>query len=66
VLFGGGQDALKSHDEEIAKQVGLDVLRTSAHVILLKAADPFANGRFDLSVGFHRNFSSGSHESGLL
>jgi len=55
VLLGGGQDALETHDEEITKQVGANILRTPAHVILLEAADPFANGGFDLSVGFHGN-----------
>jgi len=32
-----------------------------AHVILLEAADPFANRRFDFSMGFHGNSSLGSH-----
>ena len=36
------------------------ILGATAHVILHETADPSTNGRFDLSVGFHRNFSSGS------
>ena len=65
VLLGGGQDALKTHDDEITEKVGADVLGATAHVILLEAADPLANGRFDLSVGFHGNFLAGSHENRL-
>jgi hypothetical protein len=65
MLLGGGQDALKTHDDEITEKVGANILRTPAHVILLEAADPFANGRFDFSVCFHGNFSLGSHQGGL-
>ena len=41
--------ALKSDDEEIAEQMGVDVLGASAHVILLEAANRLADGGFDLS-----------------
>ena len=44
---------LKTDDEKIAEQVGVDVLGAPAHVILLEATDSFADGGFDLSVGFH-------------
>ena len=53
VLFGCGQNALEAHDEEIAEQVGVDVIGASAHVIVLEATDCFADGGLDLSVGFH-------------
>jgi hypothetical protein len=53
VLLGRGQDPLKADDEEIAEQVGVDVLGATAHVILLEAADSFANAGFDLSLGSH-------------
>ena len=56
VLLGCGQNALKTHDEEIAEQVGANILGSPAHVILLETADSFTNGGFDLSVGFHGNF----------
>jgi hypothetical protein len=61
VLLGCGQNALETNDEEIPQQVGVDVLGASAHVILLEVTDPLANGSFDLSVGFHGDFSLGSH-----
>ena len=54
VLLGRGQDALEADDEQIADQVGADVLGSPAHVVLLEAADPFANGGFDFSLRFHR------------
>ena len=38
--------------EEIAEQVGANVLRSPAHVVLLKATDSFADGGFDFSLGF--------------
>jgi hypothetical protein len=53
VLLGGGQNALETHDEEIPQQMGVDVLGPPAHVILLEAADSFADGGFDLSLGSH-------------
>jgi hypothetical protein len=33
--------------------MGVDVLGPPAHVILLEAADSFADGGFDLSLGSH-------------
>jgi hypothetical protein len=45
VLLGGGQNALETHDDEITKKVGVDVLGATVHVILLEAADPVANGK---------------------
>ena len=53
LLFGRGQDALEADHEQIADQVGVDVLGSPAHVFLLEAADPFADGGFDFSLRFH-------------
>ena len=53
MLLGRGQHALKADHEEIAEQVGENVLRSAAHVVLLEATDPFANGGFDFSLCFH-------------
>jgi hypothetical protein len=65
VLLGGSQNALQADDEEIAEKVSVNVLGSAAHVILLEATDPLANGGFDLSVGFHGNVSLGSHGNRL-
>jgi hypothetical protein len=56
---------LTTHDEEIPQQVGVDVLGATPHVILLEAADPFADGSLDLSLGSHGDFWLGSHRNGL-
>jgi hypothetical protein len=61
LLLGCGQNTLKTHDEEIAEQVGVEVLGASAHVILLETANPFADSGFDLSPDSHGDFSLGSH-----
>jgi hypothetical protein len=53
MLFGRSQDALKADHEEIAEQVRADVLGSPAHVFLLEAVDPFADGGLDLSLCFH-------------
>ena len=58
MLFGRGQNALKADDEEITEQVGANVLRAPAHVILLKATDSLADGGFDFSLGFRGNLRS--------
>ena len=55
MLFGRGQHALKADHEEIAEQVGVNVLGSPAHVVLLEATDSFANGGFDFSLGLHGN-----------
>ena len=53
VLFGRCQDALEADHEEIPEQVGVHVLGTSAHVILLKAAHPLANSGFYFPLCLH-------------
>ena len=65
VLLGCGLNALETHHDEIAEQVGVDVLGASAHVILLEAADSLADGSFNLSLCSHGNFSLGSHRNRL-
>ena len=42
-------------DEEITEQVGVNVLGTPPHVVLFKAADSRANGRFEFSQCSHHN-----------
>jgi hypothetical protein len=51
-LFGRGQDALEADHQEVAEQVGADVLGPPAHVFLFEAAHPFADGGFDLPCVF--------------
>ena len=53
MLFCRRQDALEADDKQIADQVSVNVLGSPAHVILFKAADPVANGGFDLSLCLH-------------
>jgi hypothetical protein len=53
LLFGRRQNPLEADHEQVADQVGVDVLGPPAHVVLLEARDPFADGRFDLSQRFH-------------
>jgi hypothetical protein len=53
VLFGRCQDALEADNEEIPEQVGVNVFGTAAHVILLKAAHPLADGCFYFTLCFH-------------
>ena len=55
MLFGRSQNALKADHEEITEQVGVDVLGSPAHVLLLKATNSFTNGRFDFSLGSHQS-----------
>ena len=54
LLFGRGEDAFQADHEQVADQVGVDVLGSPAHVFLLETADPFADGRLDFSLRFHR------------
>ena len=54
-LFGGCQQALEPDDQKIVEQVGANLLRASAPVFLLKATDPFLDGRLDFSLRFHRD-----------
>ncbi len=55
LLFSRGQHALEADHEEITDQVGVNVPGPPAHVLLFKASDDFANGGFDLALGFHRD-----------
>jgi hypothetical protein len=50
LLFGRRQHTLETDHEEIADQVGMDILRPAAHVLLLELADSCANGGFDFSL----------------
>ena len=56
VLLGGGQDPLQADDEEIAEQVGVDVLGASPHVILLEAAYRLHISRLRSPPEFSREF----------
>ena len=53
LLFRLGQHALQADNEQIAEQVGVDLLGPPAHVLLLKARDPLTNGSLDLSLRLH-------------
>ncbi len=53
LLLGRGQNALEAHQQEIAKQVGVNVLGSAAHVLLLEASDRFTDGGLDLSLRLH-------------
>ena len=53
VLLGGGQYAGETDNEQIADEIGVNVLGSAAHVFLLEAADPFADAGFDFSLRFH-------------
>lgn len=55
VLFGRRQNALEADNKEISDQVSVNVLGSPPHVFLLKVTDPFADSRFDFSLGFHGN-----------
>ena len=65
MLFGGGQNSPQTNHEQIAEQVGMDVLGATAHVILLKATDSLANGGFEFSLRLHSD-SSSTHQGGDL
>jgi hypothetical protein len=58
LLFGRCQQALEPDDDQIAEQIGVNVLGASAPDFLLKATDPFANGGLDLALGFYRDGTS--------
>jgi hypothetical protein len=49
LLFGHCQDALEADHEEIAEQVRANVLGRAAHVLLLEAREPLADGSLDLT-----------------
>ena len=53
VLFGGAQDALEPDHEKVADEVDVDVLGSTAHVVLLKVAEAFRDGGLDFTLGFH-------------
>ena len=53
MLFGRSQNTLKAHHEQITEQVGMNVLRAAAHVILLKATDSFADCGFKFTLRLH-------------
>jgi len=53
LLLGGGQNALQADHEEISEQVGVNILGSAAHILLLEARYGFTNGGFDFSMGFH-------------
>jgi len=47
--FGLGQNPLEPDHEQIADQVGVDVLGAAAHALLRKAGHSLADGGFDFS-----------------
>ena len=53
LLLGGRQQALQTHDDEIADQVGVNLFGTPSPIFLFKSTDSIADGGLDLSLGFH-------------
>src|SRR5438132_1194149 len=53
LLLRRGQNALEANHEEIAEQVGVNVLGSPPHVFLFEAGDPFADGGFYFPLCFH-------------
>jgi len=53
VLLRRCQNPLESNDEKVSDEVGVDTFGSSAHVVLLEARDPRADGGFDLSLRLH-------------
>ena len=51
MLFGGGQDAFEPNKKQIADQMSANVLRSAAHVFLLKSTDSFGHRGFKLTLG---------------
>jgi len=51
---------VKTDHEKVPDQVGVDILGPAAHVLLLKATEPVADGGFDFSSGSHRNLERGA------
>src|SRR5450755_2835226 len=56
----GVNKPLQPDDEEIAEQVGVNILGATASVLLFKATDPLADGGLDFSLGFHFAGNSGT------
>jgi hypothetical protein len=57
VLFGRGQHARQADHDQMIEHVGLNVLGSPAHVVLLEATDPLADGGFDFSLRFQSNLN---------
>src|SRR4051794_2535336 len=51
MLLGRREHAFEADDEQIIDEVSPNVLGATSHKILLKAANTFADGSFDLSPG---------------
>jgi len=58
VLLGSGQNTLQANHDQVADQVGMNVLGAAAHEFLLKPRHSLADGRFDLSLRFHADRES--------
>lgn len=53
MLLSRSQYADEPDDQKITKQIGMDVLRTPAHVFLLEAAHALSDSAFNLSLCLH-------------
>jgi hypothetical protein len=51
--FRRSQYSLQADDEQIADHVRVHVFGAAAHVLLLKATDPVADGGFDFTLSLH-------------
>ena len=52
LLLGGGQNALQADHEKIAQQVGVNILGTPAHIVLLEARNSLHKRRLRFLPGF--------------
>jgi len=50
MLFCGGQDALKSNDQEVIDDVGVDIFGSTPHELMLKPRNTLANRRFHFTL----------------
>ena len=55
MLVGRGQDPPEADHEQIADQMGVNILGSPAHILLFETADPFADGGFDFALCSHGN-----------
>jgi len=53
VLLGGCQDAFETNDHQITDQMGVNLLWSTAHVLLLKSTHALRNFAFDFALSLH-------------
>jgi len=53
LLLGCRQHAAEANQDQVADQMGVDLLGTAAHILLFEAVDPLADSGFDLALCLH-------------